>query len=325
MDSFLGNIIWSYTADRGIHSGPVIYNDLVFFGIWKYLYALDVYSGKEKWKFQISGTDETYIHATNGVVFCAASDLYAISIKTGAELWRFETTDWGITSVPSSENGIVYFGSFDGYLLGIDIPSGEVEWKYYAASPISSSIVSNGILFFWSSGRVSGTKIYASHNDIGYLKAIDIKTEEILWEFECNYRVNPIKYGDIIFFGTEREFYAIETKEKRLMWKKDINFFYGPPFIHENLIYFGDRNSIQSYNIETGIPSTKFSVPKGAIAPKILNDRIFYKEVGSGLLIEIDLISRKRINTFKMNPFLDFEVFDNMLLYGKDETFYALE
>ena len=57
----------------------------------------------------------------NGIVYFGSIDsyLYALDIKTGKEKWKFKTGDW-ISSSPAVANGIVYFGSSDGYLYAVE-------------------------------------------------------------------------------------------------------------------------------------------------------------------------------------------------------------
>ena len=46
-------VVWKFKADGGVASSPVISAGVVYFGSGAgYLYAVDVTSGREKWKFK---------------------------------------------------------------------------------------------------------------------------------------------------------------------------------------------------------------------------------------------------------------------------------
>ena len=54
------------------------------------------------------------------MVYISSEDsyLYAVDIKTGQEKWKFKTGDI-ILSSPSVSGGVVYFGSSDGNLYAV--------------------------------------------------------------------------------------------------------------------------------------------------------------------------------------------------------------
>ena len=57
-----------------------------------------------------------------GVVYFGSNDkhLYAVDIETGEEKWKFETGA-AVSSSPSLVDGVVYFGSADGHIYAVDI------------------------------------------------------------------------------------------------------------------------------------------------------------------------------------------------------------
>ena len=52
--------------------------------------------------------------------FSRDDHLYAVDIKTGEEKWKFKTGD-SVNSSPAVLDGVVYFGSWDKYLYAVDI------------------------------------------------------------------------------------------------------------------------------------------------------------------------------------------------------------
>ena len=72
-----------------------------------------------KWKFKTEDVDSSPAIA-DGVVYFGSLDgnLYAVDIKTGQEKWKFKTKYWVLSS-PAIADGVVYFGSFDGNLYAV--------------------------------------------------------------------------------------------------------------------------------------------------------------------------------------------------------------
>ncbi|ALM75534.1 [protein ADP-ribosylglutamate] hydrolase [Thermococcus barophilus] len=178
-----GALIWIFDAGGPITSGSVVVDSGTVYVIAgaKYLYALDVMSGKVKWKREL-GRREHYRYAfgwylsskedipieegyspsvSAGVIYGAYrlekwySDgtkkkwLYLSSFDTqnGQTKWQFEVGG-PIQNAPTISGGTVYFGCDDGYLYAVHADSGKLKWKYLINSSIRSSpVIANGILY----------------------------------------------------------------------------------------------------------------------------------------------------------------------------------
>jgi len=65
-------------------------------------------------------------------------------------VWKFETDSY-VSSSPAVSDGVVYFGSWDGYLYALDINTGQEQWKFYTDDYVRSSpAVSDGVVYFGS-------------------------------------------------------------------------------------------------------------------------------------------------------------------------------
>ncbi|MFH1446803.1 MAG: PQQ-binding-like beta-propeller repeat protein, partial [Chloroflexota bacterium] len=74
-------------------------------------------------------------------------------------IWKFKTDDM-VRSSPAVSDGVVYFGSWDGYLYALYINTGQEKWKFKTDDVVfSSPAVSEGVAYFGS--------------DDGYLYALD--------------------------------------------------------------------------------------------------------------------------------------------------------
>jgi eukaryotic-like serine/threonine-protein kinase len=137
VDSKTGAEKWKYLINYyWVVSTAAISNGIVYVGgDDSYLNALDAQTGKEKWRFKTRGEtiwsspaivdDVIYIGDWN---YSGGKDengntlwgyLYALDAQTGQELWNFKTGGNIVSSPVVDANGIVYFGSLDGYLYAL--------------------------------------------------------------------------------------------------------------------------------------------------------------------------------------------------------------
>ena len=83
--------------------------------------------------------------------------------------WRFQT-DGRIRSSAALVNGVVYFGSDDGYLYALKAGDGTVVWKLKTGGAVSSSqAVAKGLVYFMS------------HD--GVFRTVETKSGNVKWTF----------------------------------------------------------------------------------------------------------------------------------------------
>ena len=64
--------------------------------------------------------------------------------------WKFKTEDM-VSSSPAVVDGVVYFGSEDGYLYAVNKNTGQEKWKFKTEDMVSSSpAVLDGVVYFGS-------------------------------------------------------------------------------------------------------------------------------------------------------------------------------
>lgn len=92
----------------------------------QFIQAVDAATGAEKWRFFTGHNvfaspaitkDTLYVGEFNAYSFTDDSYFYALDIKDGSERWRFATK--GSTSSPVVDDGVVYFGTDDGFLYAL--------------------------------------------------------------------------------------------------------------------------------------------------------------------------------------------------------------
>jgi outer membrane protein assembly factor BamB len=204
-------------------SSPAVADGLVYFGSGdRFIYALDVATGQQKWR----GRTGDVVHASptvaDGMLYVGSWDayFYAFDAKTGAYQWHFMTgTDpiihnqVGIQSSAAYANGMLYFGCRDSMLYALDAKTGEKKWSFdnHGSWVVGSPSVRDGKVYFatsdsalfhvvdaltgveefkvafkwpmFSSPALAGDRAYVGAND-GRLLAIDLKSHQLAWSFQ---------------------------------------------------------------------------------------------------------------------------------------------
>ncbi len=157
-----GNRRWRTKVSRlrGV-STPVVENGVVYSNGQRSR-AFDAASGKPLWEQATeNGSRATAVPVVDGdLVYCGGRIVTALNRKTGEPVWRFTVGQdearfknnrrqtLGGGSSPVVSGNILYFGSDDGYLYGLDKKTGELKWRYWLAVPVKSALAASGNALF---------------------------------------------------------------------------------------------------------------------------------------------------------------------------------
>jgi hypothetical protein len=180
---------------RSIQSSPAVANGVAYIGARDgVVYAIDVATGKEKWRFdhKISWINASPA-VSDGVVYTASSDAHfvnAIDAATGVEKWRY-ATDLPVWSSAVVSGGVIYAADFQGRLHAIDRNDGKGKWIFRTGSMILSTPAVQGQLVIVGSTdgavyavRTSDVAVQrAVFFDSAYLKATQLEAPEQLATF----------------------------------------------------------------------------------------------------------------------------------------------
>src|SRR5512143_809144 len=107
-------IKWRFQTGKEIHSSPVIIDDWIYFkndnGDF---FALDVHTGKERWRFrsELTGGLSDAIDSDT-IYFVNRGVIHTLDRNTGQT--RDEWAEHYITGVLTVTNGVLYIGNHDG-------------------------------------------------------------------------------------------------------------------------------------------------------------------------------------------------------------------
>jgi outer membrane protein assembly factor BamB len=127
---FLG--LLKYRQFARFVAGALIEGDTVYVGgADGNLYALDVGSGEEKWRFRAGNEIWSTPLLDDGTLYITSLDhrLYAIDPANGDELWNYEAGG-AIVSTPAMHDGTLYFAAFDSLVYALDAQTQETVWTH---------------------------------------------------------------------------------------------------------------------------------------------------------------------------------------------------
>ena len=130
----------------------------------------------------------------DGVLYTSGTTgrAYAVDAATGAEIWSFDPESdsqynrWACCDEVNRGlavwEGMVYVGSFDGRLFGLDAATGAVVWEVDTIIDHDRGYTSSGAPEIAGSVVVIGNG-GADYDARGYVSAYDLKTGEFKWRF----------------------------------------------------------------------------------------------------------------------------------------------
>jgi len=128
--------------------GSVVYDETVYFGSYdEYLYALNIKTGKMKWKFKTLDAVYSYPVLHNEMLYLAGRDrnLYAIT-PDGNLKWIFRSSS--LNSLPVVDKDKLYMSSFypDQHIYALT-SEGDVIWKFHSSHIPWNMAVNNQNLY----------------------------------------------------------------------------------------------------------------------------------------------------------------------------------
>jgi len=155
----------------------------------------------------------------------------------------YSTGDY-VHSSPAVVNGVVYAGSFDGYMYALNARSGALLWSYPTGGWIHSSpAVANGVVYIGS--------------DDGNLYALDAGTGTLLWSYFTGWHEvesSPTVADGVVYMGSSGgNLYALDASSGTLLWNSPTYDEFSTPAVANGTVYVGSLNSyVYALNATTG-------------------------------------------------------------------------
>ncbi len=279
-------------------SSPVISDTIVVFGAGDgVVYALDIETGNELWRFATEGRIRATPAIADGVVFVGSTDglAYALELETGRERWRFETQGFGMSSEeqgvdrksiiasPAVAKGTVYIGSRDGYMYAVDQETGAQKWR-----------VSHEGSWAMSSPAVLGDVVYSGTSDGRFVHAVDAETGEERWRFvgEGYTWSSPCVTANTLFIGDGAGYLrAIALDSGLERWSFRVaDGVLSSPVVDDGIVFFGsDDGSVYALHGNGRYPHLALYWDKDffrntALFRSHLQTRVYFEQLGYQVL-----------------------------------------
>jgi outer membrane protein assembly factor BamB len=191
------------------------------------------------------------------------------------KLWSFFTGCNGSICGGSSAtvaNGVVYVGSYDGYVYALSAATGDKLWSFLTGGEIfSSPAVADGV-------------VYVGSNDQN-VYALTATTGAELWSYTTGYDVvsSPAVANGVVYIGSEDgSVYALNAATGAKLW----SFFtpgdvYSSPAVTNGVVYVGSEDgNVYALNATTGAKLWSYHTGNQVFSSPTVANGVVY--VGSG-------------------------------------------
>lgn len=296
-------VLWKFPIKAPFIASPVSDETHTYVGgLDSTLYALELSSGKLKWKFRTNGEIRSAVSTGSNAVFLSGGDgvLYSIDKATGKVNWQFRTlggllgerrydfADY-FYSTPVLHQDKLFFGAGDGRVYAINPANGKMIWSFQATDIVHTT------------PAVSGDKVFVGSFD-GYLYALNAIDGSLLWKFKSvGHRYfpkgemmgSPVVAGNVVLAGSrDYNLYALDVNHGYCHWNKQFPFGWAMALTpNDSVIYVGtsDDRLIAAMDVATG--STRWSTPTqfNIFGPAAISSTKGYVGTLMGKLFCIDL------------------------------------
>jgi len=253
MDAFTGEVIWKIPLSV---AHPMVAYGNLYLIISGRVYCIG--DSTQAWGNFHNGADQGVAYGQSGPT----------SLKT--PLWTY-TTGGPVTGSCVADNGMVYFGSFDGHVYAINAQSGIQVWNF----SVGTNPLYNRLVQIRSTPATSGGKVFIGPDD-GYVYALNANTGALLWKTPANMRTDPagldvvaasewqmrsspIVVGNRLYVGSLDSYtYCLDTTSGSVVWKTPTNGNFswpvlGTPLVVNNTVYI---ESTFAPGTAQGVPSS---------------------------------------------------------------------
>ena len=237
-----------------LFSSPAISDGKVFIGsATKYLYCVDLKSGKLLWKSDASDWIRSRPLVTGNTVTFASLDGKVTALKfnkSGYEkLWSKHAGHHQIFGDLSGNGNGILACSSDLYLYSLNPCTGEIQWRhsliestYMDGERIMGDIVAGGG-DFQSPPTVSDGTVYVG-TPSRFVFAMDAKTGKELWRFETSGQVSgaPSVYKGRVYFGQQggnEEMYCVCAETGEPIWSSKVGWVWTTSTPDDTQVYTG--------------------------------------------------------------------------------------
>jgi outer membrane protein assembly factor BamB len=253
--------LWSYPpevnaslqffAEPSVEDGRVIVGDygasggLLSPNVTVSIYSLDESDGDIDTNWVQSELAKDRIIAApihqEGLVFVGTADNFILALdEETGNLVWQFEAQHSIWSAPTYEDGVLYFGSLDKHVYALDAQTGDLIWQQLVAGSVSGRVA------------VGESLIYVGSFD-KQLHALDKETGEIRWEVpqegtEDWIWASPVLEGDVVYYADKSgNLYAVGAEDGNAIWDADIDSqVVASPIVSNGLVFVASAGHVDN-------------------------------------------------------------------------------
>jgi len=316
---------WSANVGSGFWSSPVYANGIVYQASSRgVLNAYNATTGSLIWQYNtktvdtevsaplVDPTTNTVFYGTITQLISSSTDVglpspvYGLDALTGALKWSLITPadEYGF---PTLAFNTVYVGAArelgPGYVLALDIISGNVRWEYFTHSVWGSMAVdtNKGIVFTGNA------------NPNAQVLALNAQTGQLIWQLNVPNSPNDTDVGSglvvengLVYANSKNgNVYAINESDGTVVWSSTIALNYdfsdvsSPALSSSGVLYVGSTDTnLYALNAATGAVIWKVSVGAGISSSPALANGVVYFASTNGKFYALDATSGTMLWSF---------------------------
>jgi outer membrane protein assembly factor BamB len=293
------DILWRFSAKDAIEGTPAIANGVVYIGSFdKNLYAIDLATGNEKWKYP-AGESKAPAAVREGKVYIGNLDgvLHCVDAAKGTKIWTFKTPNEAeITSGVSFMDGKLFFGCADESLYCLS-EKGEKLWTFRVqGGPVMAT------------PAIAQNRTFVAGCD-STLHVLDATEGKELASVELGGQIGATAavVGDNLYVGTmTNTVVGVDWKQAKVVWtlesEKIKQPFASSPAVTDKVVVLGGKDKrVHALDRATGAEIWSF-VTRGQVdsAPVIVGQRVFVGSKDRSLYV-LDLAKGTQLARFDLD------------------------
>lgn len=209
---------WEFVGNKSDNNpaAPVVADGTVFFSCGDRIYAVDLETGSQKWRYPsdvgLGGSIRSTPAVVNGNVYFGAGDnLYCVNAATGSFKWAYQTRG-GLRCPPVISDGAIYVGSDDNSLYSIDAETGEASpgWTkpFVARDDIAVGVAVN-----------AGMAVVSCMD--GNMYGVMANSGKLRWQFRLPAAptdTSPVTADNITVMAVSNVMYGLTARSGQIKW-----------------------------------------------------------------------------------------------------------
>jgi outer membrane protein assembly factor BamB len=295
---------WNFEAGRLLEFSPIVADGTLYvLDKNAFMYALNDYTGKVKWKHQIGQLNASSPAWDDNRLYAATLEpgqVVAMRARDGHVIWR--TPLPGRTeSSPVIYGNIVIVGCECGTVYGLYADTGRIKWSLDTAGPVKGGVaLDDGIVYF---GNYAG-EVYAVDAVNGAVKWQSGTQGSSFGRTGSIYSTPAVAFGRVYFGSIDGRVYSFEERTGSLAWSHSTgDWVYPAPAVADTpnsppSVYSGSKDH-HFYALDARDGSVRWEHDVGGIvlgAASVIGDVVYVGVIGPNIgTLGFDVRNGKRV------------------------------